>query len=349
MRLRMEAHVVCAIPTRRWSFGLRLRVRERFRTSRSAWTETTNLAWAAAERDGHHRKPRCFGFRGDGPALHPSEGRGGAPIAYLLRTSDLRWEVLAASHYKAWIRMVATVPIADIDEGAWLSDSLARRRERDEARARRRARAARLPAYWPQVYWERLNERIRQGATPRSAHACERRAWGTGWVRQYGHRNYYGSPDCETCSADHKCTMCAFAEQRQTTARDLVRTDWVWREEEDAEAWGPPDLEAWQLMRQGLLDQVEDPDAVEGAASDGQEAGGEAGEEPQEDEGREDAGTSDGGAGQAHPGPSEQGVIEDSAQESDMRPYDDPEEDDYLSIGDGSQTGEVGTDWMIID
>ena len=131
--------------------------------------------------------------------------------------------------------------------------------------------------------------------------------------------------------------------------RDLVRTDWVWRDEEDAEAWGPPDLEAWQLMRQGLLDQVEDPGAGEGAASDGQEAGGEAGEEPQEDEGREDAGTSDGGAGQAHPGPSEQGVIEDSAQESDMRPYDDPEEDDYLSIGDGSQTGEVGTDWMIID
>ena len=143
--------------------------------------------------------------------------------------------------------------------------------------------------------------------------------------------------------------MCAFVEERQTTALDLVRTDWVWREEEDAEARVPPDLEAWQLMRQGLLDQVEDPDAGEGAASDGQEAGGEAGEEPQEDEGREDAGASDGSAGQAHPGPSEQGVIEDSAQESGMLPYDNLEEDDYLSIGGGSQTGKVRDDWMVID
>ena len=199
-------------------------------------------------------------------------------MAYLLRTNDLRWEVLAASHYKAWIRMVATVPVTDIDEGAWLSNSLAHRRERDEEQARRRVKAAQLPAYWQQVYWERLNERIRQGASPGSAHACKRCAWGTGWVRQYGDCNYYGTPDCETCSADHKCTMCAFAEHRQTTVHDLVRTNWVWRDEEDADAWGPPDLEAWQLMRQGLLDQVEDPDVGEDAVSDGQEAGGEAGE-----------------------------------------------------------------------
>ena len=41
--------------------------------------------------------------------------------------------------------------------------------------------------------------------------------------------------------------------------------------------------------------------------------------------------------------------MEDSAQESDMRPHDDLEEDDYLSIGGGSQTGEVGNDWMVID
>lgn len=118
MRLRMEAHVVCAVPTRRWSFGLRWRVRQRFRADRSAWTATTSETWAAAETDGHHRKPRHFGFRGDGPALHLSEGQGGAPMLYLLRMADLRWEVLAASHYKAWVRMVALVPITDIDKGA---------------------------------------------------------------------------------------------------------------------------------------------------------------------------------------------------------------------------------------
>ena len=41
--------------------------------------------------------------------------------------------------------------------------------------------------------------------------------------------------------------------------------------------------------------------------------------------------------------------MEDSAQESDMLQYDDLEEDDYLSIGGGSQTGKVGNGWMVID
>ena len=352
MRLRLEAHVVCAVPTRRWSFGLRLRVRERFQAQRSAWTEVASEAWAAAERDGHHRKPRHFGFRGDGPALHPSEGQGGAPMSYLLRTSDLRWEVLAASHHKAWVRMVAEVPLADLDEGAWLSDSLSRRREKDEERALRRARAAQLPAYWQEIYWERLNERLRQGTSPRSAHAAERRAWGSGWVRQPGDLNDYGVPGCGECNMDRMCTMCTFAAERQTNARDLVRTDWVWRDAEDAEAWGPPDLEARQLVRQGLLDQVEDPEAGVSAAWEAQAGGEEAGEASQaggQDDRHEGAEESAANAGQAQPSASGYLVIEDSARESDVIGYDDLEEVDYLSIGEGSRTDEVGDDWMMID
>ena len=93
-----------------------------------------------------------------------------------------------------------------------------------------------LPAYWQQVYWESLNKRIRQGASLGSAHTCERRAWGTGCVRQYGDHNDYGTPNCEACSTDHKCTMCAFAEERHTAVHDLVQMDWVWRDEEDANA-----------------------------------------------------------------------------------------------------------------
>ena len=50
-----------------------------------------------------------------------------------------------------------------------------------------------------------------------------------------------------------------------------------------------------------------------------------------------------------HSGPSRQVIMEDSARELDMLQYDNLEEDDYLSIGGGSQTGEVGDDWMVID
>ena len=103
------------------------------------------------------------------------------------------------------------------------------------------------------------------------------------------------------------------------------------------------------MMKQGLLDQVEDPNAGAGAVSDVQEVGGEVGEAPQEGVEREDAGASSGSAGQAHSGPSGQVFIEDSAQESDMLQYNDLEEDDYLSVGGGNQMGEVGADWMVIE
>lgn len=53
-------------------YGLRLRVRERFRMHRSAGTDVASEAWAVTERDGHHQKSHHFGFHGDGPALHPS-------------------------------------------------------------------------------------------------------------------------------------------------------------------------------------------------------------------------------------------------------------------------------------
>lgn len=166
LRLRLEAYVVCAIPTRRWGFAMMRQVRRRWQVVRMGWDEAASEAWTVSTRDGFHRKPRSFGWRGEGPALHPSEGQGGAPLAYMLRAVDLKWEVLAASHFKAWLRLDATVPLTDYDEGAWLSDSLSRREEKQEERARKRAQDSQLPAYWVALYWERFAERVREGSPP---------------------------------------------------------------------------------------------------------------------------------------------------------------------------------------
>lgn len=89
-------------------------------------------AWVATERDSHHHKPRYFSFCSDGPALHPSEGQGRAQMSYLLRTSDLWWEVLTASHHKEWVRMVTEIPLADLDEGVWVSNLVLHWREKDK-------------------------------------------------------------------------------------------------------------------------------------------------------------------------------------------------------------------------
>ena len=83
-----------------------VRIRECFNAEKKAWTKVASEAWAVVEHNGHHRKPCHFGFRNNNPSLHPSEGQGRAPMSYLLWTFDLHWEVLATSHYKAWVTIV---------------------------------------------------------------------------------------------------------------------------------------------------------------------------------------------------------------------------------------------------
>ena len=322
MRLHIYATTVCCVVTRRWSYALRLQVRQRYQAHRDEWDEGTSEAWSLAEHDGHHRKPRSFGFRGEGPSIHPSEGQGGAPITYLLRSSTLKWEVLAASNNKCWLRITGTVPMADLDEAAWASDGMSRRDERREARQRERARRAQLPGYWVTLYWARFNKRILEGASEEEAHAAEREAFGPGWTRQEGDNNDYGTPGCPVCTVDGHCAMCAFAHSRETTAEELVRTDEEWMDSEDTSAWGPPDLELWYFMKQGLLDSVWDPDAV-AEAVEAQVAG--AGEAGAEEAGSASGDVQSEGGGQTDErmseGAGEFVVLEDSAQEGAAEVY----------------------------
>ena len=69
MLLRIKATAVCSVVTRRWSYALRLRIRQRFQAHREEWDETTSEAWSAVGHDGHHRRLRTFGFRGEGPTV----------------------------------------------------------------------------------------------------------------------------------------------------------------------------------------------------------------------------------------------------------------------------------------
>ena len=67
-----------------------------------------------------------------------------------------------------------------------------------------------------------------------------------------------------------------------------------------------------------------------------------------QDDGHEGAEESARNASQDQPSASRYLVIEDSARESDVIGYDDLEEDDYLSIGEGSRTDKAGDNWMLI-
>lgn len=49
--------------------------------------------------------------------MDKSEGRGGAPLSFFLRSSDLGWEVLVASKSKFWLRFGGTFPLTGYDEG----------------------------------------------------------------------------------------------------------------------------------------------------------------------------------------------------------------------------------------
>jgi hypothetical protein len=232
------------------------------------------VAWTAADRDVQHRRPKAFGWPGEGPSISPAEGQGGAPLAYLLRCQNATWEVLAASPHRAWIRIRGDFPLVDYEEGAWISDAMTKREEKQERAAREAARAARLPYDWPLLYREGVNEKVQRGFTVEDAHRMEAWAWGPGWVRQPGDEAYYGTQGCTECTRDARCTMCAYAASRGTSAERMVAVDAAWIEAQSAEPWGDRAWEVRQMVRFGLLDQAADPDATAHAASTNSERGG---------------------------------------------------------------------------
>ena len=252
LRLRLEAYVVCAIPTPRWSFGLRQLVGMRLQGDRRAWRRETSLGSTAADRARPYRRPKAFAWPGEGAAIPPTEGQGGAPLAWLLRCTETDWEVLAASRHRAWLRMEGWLPLVDYEEGAWLSDSLSRRQERVETAARKAAEASMLPKDWPFWYREGVNARVARGIDLQTAHRLEAWEWGPGWVRQPGDTVYYGTPGCALCTRDSRCTMCKYAESKGKTPEALITTGAAWMDEEAAEPWGGREWELRQLVRYGM-------------------------------------------------------------------------------------------------
>lgn len=56
--------------------------------------------------------------------------------------------------------------------------------------------------------------------------------------------------------------MCKYAEGRCTTSAQLVTTSWAWLEAEDSATWGDESYKIRQMVRHGLLDHADDPDAA---------------------------------------------------------------------------------------
>ena len=340
MRLRLEAHVVCSIPTRRWAFGLRQMVRMRYQGDRGAWTDATSTAWTAAASDRPYRRPKGTGWPGEGAAIPPAEGNGGAPLSWLLRCDDTVWEVQAASRYRAWLRLEGTLRLVDYEEGMWLSDALGKREARDEERARNRATTATLPPDWPLLYREGGNQRVEGGDLPETAHRDEAWTWGRGWCRQPGDNSHYGTRNCPWCSRDAFCALCDYADRKGVPPEALISTGSAWIDEEAAQPWGGCEWEIRQLVRYGLLDSVEDPEARLRGGGD-REGGG--------------AGVGGGGAGAGsttgavveHPGStSEVGMTEAGCAEAgDVI----KEEDDYVILGSGSADGkQMDGEWDVV-
>ena len=217
MRLKLKAYIVCSIPTYRWAFGLRQMVRFRYQVDRGAWNETTSKAWDAAESDRPYRRPKAFGWPGEGAPIPPAEGNGGAPLAWLLRCKTSTWEVIAASRYHAWVKMEGDLRLVDYEEGGWLSDALSRRAEKTRVITQKRRAKTTLPEAWPLLYREGVNRRVELGEEPAEAHFREAWAWGAGWQRQPGDRGYYGNVGCGWCHRDGMCTMFDYARGKGVT------------------------------------------------------------------------------------------------------------------------------------
>ena len=289
LRARVEAFAVAQVPTSRWAETLRRDVAWELTEAPEKWTPRHSEAWENALRDTAKTQPVVFAWRESGRPLEASEGQGGAPWGWLLRARNLKWEVVAASPHKAWLRFTGPVRFVDGLEEAWVSTGMARR-ERREARCRAREEAARRPSRaWLMTYQSRVARLRDQGMAEWQAHATV--AWEAGdrWARQEGDPNYYGYPDCRACDRDEICPLCQFADEHGSTPRGLLIPPVVWRNDfledgmtrEEAErrerAWEAQVLEAY-----GLLDTAEDPEAWPGAqgavgAGNGQMAQNQAG------------------------------------------------------------------------
>ena len=137
-------------------------------------------------RDTADAPPVPFGWGENGRPLEASEGRGGAPWRWLLRSRGLRWEVLAASPHQAWLRFAGPVRLVDGLEEAWVAEGMAWR-ERREERRRAREEAARRPTRgWLMQYQSRVARLRDEGGDDMTAHATV--AWEAGdrWARQPG-------------------------------------------------------------------------------------------------------------------------------------------------------------------
>ena len=172
------------------------------------WTGLHEAAWNAALNDSAEAPPVPYAWVGQGRPFAASEGRGGAPWSWLLRSRDLRWEVLAASRSKAWLRFAGTVRFAGGLEEANVEVGMARRARR-EGRRRAQEEAARRPTpQWVAEYQAGVAQLREGGMTDAEAHSVM--AWSAGdrWVRQPGDPNYYGYSECQACHRDGICDLC---------------------------------------------------------------------------------------------------------------------------------------------
>ena len=101
LQAQLKALAVALIPTPRWANVLQRGVARRLMDAPEIWTRIHGSAWDAALQDTAAAAPVAFAWVGEVPPLPTSEGRGGAPWSWLLRSRDLWWEVLTATRSKA--------------------------------------------------------------------------------------------------------------------------------------------------------------------------------------------------------------------------------------------------------
>ena len=338
LRSRVEAFTVAHIPTSRWAETLRRDVAWELAEAPEMWTPRHSEAWEDALRDSAEASPVPFAWRESGRPLEASEGKGGAPWGWLLRARNLKWEVIAASPHKAWLRFTGPVRFADGLEEAWVSTGMARR-ERREERRREQEEAARRPSRaWLMTYQSRVARLRDQGVSELAAHAAVSWEAGDRWVRQPGDPNHYGYPDCRACDRDFICSMCQFADAHGSTPRGLLIPPVVWRNDFIDEGITPEEAErrerAWELQvleAYGLLDTTEDPEAWPGL-----------------EQGQAGVGNGNGGL-QGNQGPPNEGNEAQGLQIFDDVSTEDSEDDastDFDPLEDWGAPGPVDPNWV---
>ena len=291
LRAKIEAFTVASIPTPRWASVLQRGVAWKLMEDPEVWTSEHASAWDAALRDTAAAAPVPFAWVGEGLPLPASEGRGGAPWSWLLRSRDLRWEVLAATRSKAWLRFGGTVDFVDGIEESRVNVGLTRRERRKQRRLAREEAGRRPTPQWVIEYPARVKALRMEGMSLQEAHWTVSWEAGDRWVRQEGDTNYYGYPTCQACDQDEICGLCKYADDHGKFPQDLFFPDYHWSNLTSDELWGSKEWEAQVLEAYGFLDTARDPEPWPGADDEGQqppgavggqqvaENGGEAGEE----------------------------------------------------------------------